>query len=87
MSSHSPEFKARVLALHARQAKGECPPPGEISQDQLAEELGLSRRRVRELEESGKAKVKAAFLKLAPLDRRAFAAFIASLDQPQQPDR
>jgi hypothetical protein len=64
MSSHSPEFKARVLALHARQAKGECPPPGEISQDQLAAELGLTRRRVRNLERSALAKFRAA---LAPL--------------------
>ena len=60
MSSHSPEFQARVLRLHARQAAGEVPPPGEISQDQLADELGLSRRRVRTLEMRALAKLREA---------------------------
>jgi DNA-directed RNA polymerase sigma subunit (sigma70/sigma32) len=71
MSSHTPEFTQRVLELHAAQARGEAPPPGEISQSELAEALGLTRRRVRNLERSAMAKVRAA---LAPL-----------LDQPSNP--
>jgi DNA-directed RNA polymerase sigma subunit (sigma70/sigma32) len=63
MSSHTPEFTQRVLELHAAQARGEAPPPGEISQSELAEALGLTRRRVRNLERSAMAKFRAA---LAP---------------------
>jgi DNA-directed RNA polymerase specialized sigma subunit len=32
-----------------RQLRGEAPPPGEISEDRLARELGISRRQYRRL--------------------------------------
>lgn len=43
-------FRRRAALLLARQLRGEVPPPGEISADRLARELGISRRQLRQLE-------------------------------------
>lgn len=81
MPSNSPEFKARVLRLHARQAAGEAPPPGSISERQLAEELGLPRRSVRDAQATGLAKIREAlFPGLSTAERRAFHAFLSTLN-------
>lgn len=44
------DFRRRAAALLQRQLAGLVPPPGRISQDELAAGLGLSRRQVRQLE-------------------------------------
>ncbi|BCU76010.1 hypothetical protein [Luteolibacter sp. LG18] len=43
-------FDQRVLSLHQRQASGEVPPPGRISQRQLARELGMTIREIQRAE-------------------------------------
>jgi len=79
--SHSPEFQQRVLELHAAQARGEAPPPGEISERQLAQAFGVSRRAIHADYSTGLAKIrKALFPDLTQAERRAFAHFLASLD-------
>lgn len=40
-------FRHRAALLLERQRRGEAPPPGEISEDRLARELGMSRRQYR----------------------------------------
>lgn len=42
-------FRRRAALLMERQLRGEAPPPGEISEDRLARELGISRRQYRRL--------------------------------------
>lgn len=72
MSSHSPEFQQRVLDLHARQARGEAPPAGEISDRQVAEELGMSRREHRAVLQSALAKMGYALSPFEALVRHKF---------------
>jgi DNA-directed RNA polymerase sigma subunit (sigma70/sigma32) len=43
-------FRRRAADLLRRQRAGQVPPPGQISADRLARELGLSRRRLRQIE-------------------------------------
>lgn len=43
-------FRRRAAELLRRQLAGEAPPPGQISEDRLARELGLSRRKLRQIE-------------------------------------
>jgi DNA-binding GntR family transcriptional regulator len=82
MPDTSPEFKARVLRLHAQQAAGEAPPPGRISERELAKRLGLSRRSVRDAEATGLAKIAAALFPAgATLERRSLHAFLESLGE------
>lgn len=44
------EFRRKAADLLRRQLAGQAPPPGRISQDELAAEFGLSRRQIRQLE-------------------------------------
>jgi DNA-binding GntR family transcriptional regulator len=53
-------FRRRAAELARRQLIGELPPPGRISQDQLAAGLGLSRHQLRELERRALLKLRRA---------------------------
>jgi predicted DNA-binding protein (UPF0251 family) len=50
---------ARIIDLRIAQDEGELPPPGQISQEQLAAAMGISRTAYRRLEAVALAKVAA----------------------------
>ena len=54
------QFRRRAAELLRRQLAGLVPPPGEISEERLARELGLSRRAYRRLERRALAKLRKA---------------------------
>ena len=69
---------SRIIDLRIAQQEGELPPPGEISQKQLAEALGLPRVQAQRLEAIALAKA-AKELSSDP----ALKKFFHTLHQPQ----
>lgn len=59
-------FRHRAALLLERQRRGEAPPPGEISEEDLAAELGISRRKLRQHLHRGLAKARRALRELYP---------------------
>jgi DNA-directed RNA polymerase sigma subunit (sigma70/sigma32) len=53
-------FRRRAALLLERQRRGEAPPPGEISEEDLAAGLGISRRKLRRLERTALLKLRKA---------------------------
>lgn len=53
----SEEFRRQLVSLYTRQATGQAPPPGRISQQALADALGLSKTRIHQIETAALAKL------------------------------